>query len=475
MNHRTSWCDSRRIAVATGNGCLSRRSVSVLALLACAFVASQVSAAPQWGSRSTQSAPASQSSQGGATKSAQPAASPVGTDSAPATSDAPAAAKTSFVQLATSMGPIVIELDEANAPLTCANFIEYVRSGFYDGTCFHRVVPSFVVQAGGFSTDLVQKPGREPIKSEWKASSKNKRGAVAMSRLSNRPDSATSQFFINVADNAGFDSARDGAGYTVFGRVVDGMAVVDRMSKVQTATTKGMRDVPVQPVVIEKAEWSAARPDSRAKPEGETVAATKTPGKVPGAESGSSSGTDSSETAPPVDPVVAARLDPTLWKPWGVAFSWAETPRDIDAVSAAVRVAAEGRPGPDGTIRCLVGPDETDLAAGQYAFSVIARAGDLGLVQLALNDNERAFANFDLKAGSVTRRGDSVKSASIEPLGDGWYRLDAVFSIGRRDSAPAHRRLLLIDDSQVGWHPKNTKVMGHMFIASPKPVSVPAN
>ena len=95
MNLRTSRCDSRRIAVAIGDGCLQRRSVSVLAMLACALVASQVSAAPQWGSRSTQSAPASQSSQGGVTKPAQPAASPGGTDSAPATSDAPAAAKTS--------------------------------------------------------------------------------------------------------------------------------------------------------------------------------------------------------------------------------------------------------------------------------------------------------------------------------------------------------------------------------------------
>jgi peptidyl-prolyl cis-trans isomerase A (cyclophilin A) len=468
MQLRTTGCESRRIARTTDQGCLARQPACLLILLVLGFATSSVTASPQWGRRSTQSAPASQSSQGGVTKSAQPGASPVGTDSAPTTSDAPAAAKTSFVQLATSMGPIVIELDEANAPLTCANFIEYVKSGFYDGTCFHRVVPSFVVQAGGFSTDLVQKPGREPIKSEWKASSKNKRGAVAMSRLSNRPDSATSQFFINVADNAGFDSARDGAGYTVFGRVVEGMAVVDKMSKVQTATTKGMRDVPVQPVVIEKAEWSAARPDSRAKTEGETVAATKTPGTVPGAESGSSSGTDSSETAPPVDPVVAARLDPTLWKPWGVAFSWAETPRDVEGVATAVKVSTEGRPGPNGATRCLVGPDEIDVPAGPYPVSVIARAGDLRFIQVALNGNAQHYANVDLELGVVTRKGDQTPSATVVPLGGGWYRIDAVFAMSKRDRAESPRRLLAVDDGDVEHHPGDTKAVGHFFIASPK-------
>jgi peptidyl-prolyl cis-trans isomerase A (cyclophilin A) len=451
MNLRTSRCDSRRIAVAIGDGCLQRRSVSVLALLASAFVASQVSATPQWGSRSTQSAPSSQSSQGGAARPTQSAASPGGTDSAPATSDAPAAAQTSFVQLTTSMGPIVIELDEASAPLTCANFIEYVKGGFYDGTCFHRVVPSFVVQAGGFSTDLVQKPAKEPIKSEWKASVKNKRGAVAMSRLSNRPDSATSQFFINVADNAGFDSARDGAGYTVFGRVVEGMPVVDKMSRVQTATTKGMRDVPVQPVVIEKAEWSATRPESGSKSSGAT----------PGAAS-ASSGTTTADSAASHDPAAAAKLDPTLWSPSMLVFSWAQTPSQIESVSTATQVTVEGGRGK----RILYGPAE-NVSPGVQSISVLAKAGTIDLLQLCANGSKGFFANFDLKKGVVTHKGDTTPTATIEDLGDGWYRLTANYDYRGTEASISIRRLAVIDDPLAEWHAESAR-RGHFFVASPK-------
>ncbi len=463
---------SVRHELATRFDCFPRRAASLLALAACVCVASQVAAGLYWESGSTYSASSFRSGQDGSPSSARATASPSGTDSASATSDTPAAEGTSFVELTTSMGVIVIELDAANAPATCANFIEYVKNGFYDGTCFNRVVPGFVVQAGGYGVDLLRKPVGEPIKSEWKPSVKNKRGTVAMNRFSNRPDSATTQFFINVADNAGFDSARDGAGYTVFGRILDGMAVLENISKVRTVAIKGMRDVPAQPVLIERAEWSATRPEYRAQPGDETDAVTVASGEFAGGGFGSSVDLDASATAPEAVSATVLRLDPTQWRPWGLVLSRAdETPRNADAVSATIRVAAEAMPGPDGQIRCLVGPDEIDLPAGQYAFSVIARAGDLGLLQLALNDNERAFVNFDLKAGAVMRRGDGAVSAIVEPLGDGWYRLGAVFVIGRRQFAPSHRRLLLIDDGEVGWHPENTKVVGHIFLASPKPVA----
>jgi peptidyl-prolyl cis-trans isomerase A (cyclophilin A) len=366
------------------------------------------------------------------------------------------------------MGLIVIELDETSAPMTSANFIKYVKDGFYEGTCFHRVVPGFVVQAGGFGADLVQKPAREPIKSEWKASVKNKRGTVAMSRLSNRHDSATSHFFVNVADNSALDSALDGAGYTVFGKVVEGMDVIDKMSKVQTAMTNGMRDVPVQPVVIEKAEWSATRPESPARDTGEVVAATKASGTVPGEKSGSSSGADPSSSVPPVDPATAAILDPTLWRAEGVEVSWAETPRHIEEISAAVRVSTRGHLGRNGARRCLIGPDEQDVPAGSYPVSVILKAGDIHFVQLALNEIKTAFVNVDLRTGSVGRRGDSVASAAVHPLGDGWYRIDIVYTVGAMQLAKARRRLLLIDDGEVGWHPNDTKSTGHVLLASPR-------
>ncbi len=184
-------------------------------------------------------------------------AAPAPAPAAPAT---PVKEKVSYVRFMTSMGPILIELDETNAPISAENFAEYAKSGFYDGTCFHRIIPGFVVQGGGFTTDMVQKKTREGIKNEWQNGLKNKRGTLSMARLGNRPDSATSQFFINLVDNGMLDMPRDGAGYAVFGEVVEGMEVVDSMAKAPTGMSKGMRDVPRQAIVVEKAEWFAERP-----------------------------------------------------------------------------------------------------------------------------------------------------------------------------------------------------------------------
>jgi peptidyl-prolyl cis-trans isomerase A (cyclophilin A) len=154
------------------------------------------------------------------------------------------------VKLATSMGDIVIELDAAKAPKSVDNFLQYVKAGHYDGTVFHRVIDNFMIQGGGMTADLKQKPTRPPIPLESRNGLTNVRGSVAMARTSD-PNSATSQFFISVKDNAFLDAAnaRDGNGYTVFGKVVSGMDVVDKIRAVPT----GANDVPVQPVTIKTA------------------------------------------------------------------------------------------------------------------------------------------------------------------------------------------------------------------------------
>ena len=178
----------------------------------------------------------------------------------------PADAAKPRVRFTTNLGTFVVELEPAKAPKTVENFLRYVRDGFYDGTVFHRVVPGFVVQGGGFTADLVQKPTRAPIPNEAGNGLSNVRGTLAMARTSD-PDSATAQFYINLRDNTALDR-RDGtpagAGYCVFGRVVEGMDVVDAIGRVPTHTAAvkdprsgrryGMRDVPAKPVVIEKAE-----------------------------------------------------------------------------------------------------------------------------------------------------------------------------------------------------------------------------
>ena len=158
------------------------------------------------------------------------------------------------VKLATSAGDIIVELEPEKAPKSVANFLQDVKSGFYDGTVFHRVIADFMIQGGGFTDDLSRKPTLAPIALESRNGLSNRRGTVAMARTS-VPDSATSQFFINVADNSWLDAANspDGSGYAVFGRVVAGMDVVDRIRNTPTTTRAGMGDVPVTAVVIKKA------------------------------------------------------------------------------------------------------------------------------------------------------------------------------------------------------------------------------
>ncbi len=158
------------------------------------------------------------------------------------------------VLLATSAGDITLQLDPDKAPKTVANFIEYVKSGHYDGTVFHRVMDGFMIQGGGFTPDMAQKPTRAPIPLESRNGLKNERGTIAMART-NVPDSATSQFFINVVDNSSrLDYPKpDGNGYAVFGKVTAGMDVVDRIRAVETGSVGGHQNVPVKPVLIRSA------------------------------------------------------------------------------------------------------------------------------------------------------------------------------------------------------------------------------
>ncbi len=161
-----------------------------------------------------------------------------------------------MIKLHTSFGIISLELDAAKAPATVANFERYVREGFYDDTIFHRVIDGFMIQGGGLTANMVNKPTHDPIKNEADNGLKNERGTIAMARTGD-PHSATAQFFINVSDN-GFLNHRaptqDGWGYCVFGKVVEGMDVVDRIKGVTTTNAGFHQDVPAEPIVIEKAE-----------------------------------------------------------------------------------------------------------------------------------------------------------------------------------------------------------------------------
>ena len=158
------------------------------------------------------------------------------------------------VRLATSAGDIVLDLDREKAPKTVDNFLQYVKAGHYDGTIFHRVIPTFMIQGGGMKPDMSEKPTRAPIPLESRNGLQNVVGSVAMARTSD-PNSATSQFFINVADNAFLDqpNSRDGNGYTVFGKVVAGMDVVEKIKGVPTKSAGPHQNVPETPVVIKKA------------------------------------------------------------------------------------------------------------------------------------------------------------------------------------------------------------------------------
>jgi peptidyl-prolyl cis-trans isomerase A (cyclophilin A) len=162
------------------------------------------------------------------------------------------AAKNPVVLMETSLGNVKLELFAKEAPISVKNFLDYVASGFYDGTVYHRVIPNFMIQGGGFTTDLQQKQTNPPIKNEADNGLKNLRGTLAMARTM-VVDSATAQFFINVVDNGTLnhrDKTQQGYGYAVFGKVSEGMDVVDKIAAVKTGMLKGFRDVPETPVVI---------------------------------------------------------------------------------------------------------------------------------------------------------------------------------------------------------------------------------
>ncbi|MBI6704594.1 peptidylprolyl isomerase [Pseudomonas viridiflava] len=161
--------------------------------------------------------------------------------------------KPTHVLLNTSFGDIEIELADAKAPISTQNFLGYVDSGFYNNTIFHRVIPGFMVQGGGFTAQMVQKPTKDPIKNEAQNGLHNVRGTIAMARTSD-VNSATSQFFINTNDNAMLDNGVRDYGYAVFGKVVKGMDVVDQIVNVQTGNQKGMQNVPNDPILIKSAK-----------------------------------------------------------------------------------------------------------------------------------------------------------------------------------------------------------------------------
>jgi cyclophilin family peptidyl-prolyl cis-trans isomerase len=169
------------------------------------------------------------------------------------TLDATAQASAPRVRVETNHGSFVLELDAARAPLTVASFLEYVRGGHYSGTIFHRVIANFIAQGGGYDEKRVEKPTREGIPNESGNGLSNRRGTVALARTGD-PHSATAQFYINLADNAGLDPQPSRWGYTVFGRVVDGMRVVDDIGSVATGGTDEFEHAPVKPIVIVKIE-----------------------------------------------------------------------------------------------------------------------------------------------------------------------------------------------------------------------------
>lgn len=158
------------------------------------------------------------------------------------------------VTIETNKGKVVLELDAEKAPKTVENFLRYVNEGFYDGTIFHRVIPNFMIQGGGFDENMQQKPTHEPIENEANNGLKNNTGTIAMARTSD-PHSATAQFFINVKDNDFLNFSAptmQGWGYCVFGKVIEGMDVVHAIEKVATGNKGGHQDVPVEPVIMTK-------------------------------------------------------------------------------------------------------------------------------------------------------------------------------------------------------------------------------
>ena len=160
------------------------------------------------------------------------------------------------VTMETSMGTITLELDDGKAPITVGNFVKYATSGHYDGTIFHRVIDGFMIQGGGFTKDMNQKPTEDPIRNEAMNGLRNLRGTIAMARTM-VVDSATSQFFINLVDNDFLDFQNptpQGFGYAVFGKVTDGMEVVDKIAKVRTGSVGPHQNVPEEPILIKKVQ-----------------------------------------------------------------------------------------------------------------------------------------------------------------------------------------------------------------------------
>jgi peptidyl-prolyl cis-trans isomerase A (cyclophilin A) len=157
-----------------------------------------------------------------------------------------------MVRFETSLGAFTIELYQKEAPISVENFLRYVDDGHFDGTIFHRVIPGFVIQGGGLTGDMEQKKTRQPIRNEATNGLKNERGSLSMART-NDVNSATSQFFVNLKDNEFLDHKPGSYGYAVFGRVVDGLDVVDKIAAVKTGNRKGHQDVPVEDVVVTKA------------------------------------------------------------------------------------------------------------------------------------------------------------------------------------------------------------------------------
>jgi cyclophilin family peptidyl-prolyl cis-trans isomerase len=185
----------------------------------------------------------------------------------PAKSASTAPAANPRVALQTTKGRIVIELYADKSPKTTKNFLDYVKSGFYNGTIFHRVIPGFMVQGGGFTPDMTEKPTKPPIKNEADNQVQNQRGTLAMARTAD-PDSASAQFFINLVNNGSLNhtgKTPQGWGYAVFGNVVEGMDVVDAIAQVKTASKGQNGDVPVDPIVLQKATILSASKPSAAK------------------------------------------------------------------------------------------------------------------------------------------------------------------------------------------------------------------
>jgi peptidyl-prolyl cis-trans isomerase A (cyclophilin A) len=189
-----------------------------------------------------------------------------------------------ITQAGASLGTVTIVLLPDEAPISVANFLEYLRSGHYDGTIFHRLIPDFMAQGGGFTPEMEERPTRPPIRNEARSGPRNSRGTVAMARTSS-PNSATAQFFINVKDNHSLDFGIRGAGYAVFGRVIDGMEVVDGFMSTPTTRRGDHKDTPMRPVIIQRAyevepdesRGSAEAPEDAASPAGDPEGAEAPP------------------------------------------------------------------------------------------------------------------------------------------------------------------------------------------------------